>query len=347
MSVVVKAAAKKQAPAKSREGKGTTTIVVQSAKRATQPRGPSKKNMVKKSIQKLKNAARVSRLLCPSYNAIDAFNFPVNFRLTKAVASGTTNIGVFAPYNDVLGYIYSQNVSPPDAVTPVSSNTYTDPFITDILTPQTTSGAANATMARWTEFCIEVMVTDALGTINNTIQFVRWQQAGCPVVGTGAAPEFATVWTAIGEHPRLHEQPSAYFAGSKCFHTGMQDRTALEFTPITNGIATYNAVYGTTSGTATIGTGMPWSPIVFAITSPAGSSCTLRIVVKGNIQVSVAPNKFLSRLQKPLSHGDPGAESRWWAKQTALKTMPLVMPGGRPTGKGRGVSGYVGMSAGQ
>lgn len=343
MSVVVKAAGKKQSTPGSGKGKGTTTIVVNTQKRAAKAKPQPRKNLVKRQIAKMKRISKARRILCPSYNAIDAFNFPVTFRVTKGVAASSTVIGVFAPYNDILGYIYQQGMSPPDALAPVSSVTVSDPFIFDLLTPTSTSGAANASMARWTEFCIEIMVTDALGTVNNTIQLVRWQQGGVGLIGSGNAPEFYSTWNAIGEHPRLIEEPSAYFVGTKCFHTGMQDRSALEFTPLVNGTPSYNAVYGSTLGTSNIGANLPWSPIMFALTSPAGSSCTIRVIVKGNIQVSVAPNKFLSRLQKPLPSGSADAENKWWKEQHMLKTMPLVSPQERQSGKGRSVQGFVGM----
>jgi len=339
MSVVIKkvgAATPKKKAAKSR----ATTIVVNSQKRAVEPKKRDKKRRVKKNMKKV--LMSTSPVFCPSYANIEAFEYPFLYRTDVACAPGNSIIAVFAPVNDFFGYVYTQAASPPNATTVPTSVGLSDTFLSSLLNPVSTSGATNAVAARFTEFCIEILTKDALSSVNNTVQLVRWTQGGVPLVSSGAAPEFSSTYNSIGEHPKLIEEPSAYFTGTKCLHTGMLDRSALEFTPVTLGGTYWNGVYGFTAGTSSIGQMMPWSPILMTMTTAStGTASNFKVIIKGKIQINAPPNNYLSRIQKPIPTGGVGAENRWWENQSLLKRSGLLST----SGPGRATSGYVGLKA--
>lgn len=280
-------------------------------------------------------------VLCPSYNAISAFKYPIAYKTTISVPATSTVIGVLAPYNDCLGIYYKQNVSPPDATTAVAQTTIIDPYLTSLFTPPSSSGATNALAARFVSFCAEFMVTDALAGINNTVSFLRWQQSGIPVTSSGAPADFQGMWLALGENPGLIEVPSAQLARTHCIHSGMVDRSALEFTPITIGSTAWANVYANTAGSTSTGSyNAPYKPVVFAVSNATGSNTvTLRVLIRGEAEVSPPPASFLTRISKPLPTGGADAEAKWWRYQSALNSSPIKMSSGLPS---RRISGYIG-----
>jgi len=278
--------------------------------------------------------------VCPCYNAVSAFRFPVCFRSNAfSIAGGGSALGLFAPFNDCLGVIYNQAVQPPNASTAVTQTTLIDPFLTTMLQPTGTSGAQDNLSVRFTSYCVEFMVTDALSSVNSTLTLVRWVQSGVPLASSGAAPEFYSMYNSMNEHRGLVEVPCAQLTRTHCLHTCMQERSALEFTPVPTGSSAWTTGYGNTSGTSTTGSyNAPWVPIVGLLSSP--NNVTVRMVIKATVEVVAPPNNFLSRLGKKLPTGGADAEGIWWRYCDRLRTSRLVMTQGLP---GRTTAGYVGI----
>jgi len=276
---------------------------------------------------------------CPSYNAVMAFTFPVAHRSNQFVINaGTSALGVFAPFNDVLGNVFSQAVSPPNAVAVPTQVPIIDPYLTSLLTPVTTSGATNALAARWTSFCVEFMVSDALASINSTMSLVRWTQNGVPLVSTVGASEFFSIYNSINDHPKLIEVPCAQLTHTHCLHTSMLERSALDFTPIATGLGPWSTVYGNTASSTTVGSfNTPWAPIVGLLSS--SSNVTVRIVIRGTIQVVAPPNNYLSRLCKKLPVGGPSSESDWWRHCDTMRDSKISVSTGLPS---RSTIGFTG-----
>lgn len=275
--------------------------------------------------------------VCPNFNGVSAFRYPVCHRAAEfSCLAGQSVLGIFAPHNDCLGLIEVQTAFPPNAATAIAAGAITDSYLTSLLTPVTTSGASNALSARWTRFCVEFMVSDALASVSSTLAMMRWTQPGVPTL-TGNPPEFFSVYKSLYSSDELVEAPCAQFTHTQCLHTGMQERSALDFTPITLGAGAWSNVYGNTAGTTQIGNyNAPWSPIVAFIGS--ATAVTIRVIIRGEIEVIAPPNNFLSRLHKPLPLSGVGGEEKWWLAQRALKASPL-----RPTdGPNRQVKGYLG-----
>lgn len=279
--------------------------------------------------------------MCPCYSAISAFKYPIAYKVTVAVPASSTVIGVLAPFNDCLGTYYKQLVSPPDTTTAVAQTTIIDPYLTSLLNPPSTSGATNALAARFSSFCVEFMVTDALAGVNNTVSFLRWQQSGVPLTSSGGAVEFNGTWFALGENPGVIEVPCAQLTRTHCIHSGMTERSALEFTPVSTGSTAWANVYANTAGTISVGSyNPPYKPIVFAVSNATGSNTvTLRLLIRGVIEVSPPPASFLSRIAKPLPTGGPDAEAKWWRYQAALNTSPIKLSTGLPS---RRASAFIG-----
>jgi len=280
------------------------------------------------------NAGRVSSVICPSFNSVNALRFPISFRNYKIkVEPGHSAIAVLAPFNDCLGIVYKQGASPPSANNashPITQDAIVDPYLTSLLTPLDTSGAINAAAVRFTRFCVEIMSVEAVGQISGTVQILRWNQSGVPITSSGAAVEFASVYDSVCTDDNMHEVTSAQLLTNHCIKSGMADRSALEFTPVILGAPQWASAYAHTGGSTELGTfNMPFRPIIIAVTSPYGQAfngpVTLRLIVKAEVEVVPPERSFLSRMAKPLPVGGVGSEERWWQAQNAINKSPLVV----------------------
>lgn len=281
---------------------------------------------------------------CPSFNGQSAMRFPVHYRSTITVVPGTSIISAFAPFNNTLGATYFQSVAPPNAGAIVTSVQFcTDPYLTSLLTPITTSGANNALSVRATRFCVEFLVTDALATVNQSILINKWRQPGMPHLN-GLAPEFNTVWEALQEDVNTMEIPMAAALHTRCVNTAMQERSALDFTPVATTTAAWISVYGGTSSTTDVGNyRAPWYPIVMSVANTGSTAITLRVIVKAEFEIIAPPNNWVSRLHQPLPTGGPGAEEAWWKHQRGLHDSNIKSLHSGPMN--RTSAGYVGVSA--
>jgi hypothetical protein len=262
------------------------------------------------------------------------------------VSANNTRIYVLAPWADTLGRRWNQAVYPPDAATVPTTTTITDPYITDLLTNVTTSGATNSNAARWTSFCVEVTARGELQTMGQTLALLRWRQSGVPLVSSGAAPEFFSTWNSCIEHPEYEEYAAAHFVGTNCVTTGMLDRDALTFTKLQNGGTDWTAIYGDTTPEIDLGAYMPWAPILLIVNNSSSTNAfPVNLTFRGVIQVVPANNRFLARMAKPLPVGNADAESKWWKAQHALlRLRPHPVPGVIP-GISRTADPYLGIPA--
>lgn len=311
----------------------------QRSKRSSKARKPAAQPK-----KKMSQKTPALKMVCPSFSATPYFTYPVSFK-TSAITmpANYSVIVVLAPFNDQLGAAYFQAVSPPNATTAVSPTIITDPYVTSVLSRVSTTGATNAPSVRWTSFCAELLVSDSLANVNNTIQIVRWDQSGVPLVASGAAPEFFSMYSSVQEHPRLLEQPSAVFTHARCVRTYMQDRSALEFTPVNTGSSAWSSVYGDTGTTTDIGSfPAPWAPLV--ITMSGTSTISLRLVIKGTMEIQPALNSFLTRLAKPRQACPVGAEEAWFRGQRAIYDEGIRATVGTATQlPGRSSAAFVGL----
>jgi len=268
-------------------------------------------------------------------------------------------IALFAPFNDVLGAFVTQSNATgiPDTTTSPTFTYVTDPYVTSALTP-VPSGAANLPSVRWTNFCVSVYDLDAIATVSQSMQAVKWVQAAIPLAASpltgGPASSYGGMYNSISEMDtnsgvRTREVPIAALLEGVCFRSAMIDRSGLEFTPVATGSAAWTAAYGgQSSGTnASIGSFLPWAPLVFNVnlpppTTPVGVSISgtglvqtinLRFVVEGEIEISPPANNFMYRMGRTQGLGGPAAEHSWFAAQRVLLEQGFV--GGDAPSMGR------------
>lgn len=345
---------------------------------------PKKQNfevVSKKAVaRRMRGGPKLTHVMCPSFNALPAIRFPVQYRFTVSLSSSTvygvpnayvaqSAMIVLAPFNDCLAGVYTQTQSSsnpaiasgiPDATSPITGVNIVDPYITNLLTPVSITGAANVPSARWTDFCVELLETDAIAGIYSSIQAGRWLQEGVPLVSSGTAVQYKSTFDSLSEMRNasgmgVNEVPLAALASGLCYKTAMVDRNALEFTPVGLGATPWVSVYGNTAATTTIGAFAPWAPIVLSVQCPppgtapgvvmtgagSGNTINIRCVVKGIIEVAAAPNTFMSRMAKSLPRGGPNAEHAWLnAQDRILKTGFQPLPHSQMTRSPAGMLGY-------
>lgn len=304
------------------------------APRAKQQAAPSKGGAVppRKSRQQGASKKKPPRTpLCPCLSSQEAFSYEVFYRRPFSLSgvTGQNVIFVLAPWNDTLGWTFTQDITLPssnNASFPITASSIVDPYLTNLLTRTTTpsGNSLNSLACRFTSFCAEISVTTAIQNVASSIMLLRWREFGCPSLATSslAQDHFATYSGLVENHETI-ERPSAMFLASRCFHTGMADRTALEFQNVNVGTTDWLTAYGTTGGaTTSVGSFQPWNPIVIFANAVAGTTLDLRINIRARIQVIPALNTFLSRLTKPLPTGPPSAEKAWWDHQKMLMHSP-------------------------
>lgn len=304
------------------------------SKKASKPRNPGQRSP-KLAVAKIPRSVR-----CPSLNGLPFFSYPVVYKSSAfSIAANSSAIAVIAPFNDCLGAVFSQAATPPDTTTAVAQTYIIDPYLTSLLTPPSITGSTNSLCVRWTSFCVEVLVSDALASVNNTVQLVRWVQNGVPVCAAGTPASFQNTYSSLQEHNRLVEQPAAAFTSAKCFRSGMLDRSALEFTAVATSHTPWFSVYGNTGASTTIGSfNPPWSPLVLSITG--ASALNLKLVIRGNVEVIPPMASFLARLAKPRPDSPPGAEEAWWRMQRRILAEHLTPVGDT---RNRRAGPYIGM----
>jgi len=291
--------------------------------------------------------------LCPTIASIATFRFPVRMRfsrvLTSSIVFGATPtvtaqsaIYVFAPHNDCVAATYTQSNSTgvPDSSSSVVAGYVIDPYLTSLLTNPATSGAANALSIRWSKFCVQVFDLDPLASVQGSVQVLKWTQAGVPLIGSPAAAEYGSVYTSVSEANNVsgikaHEATVASLVHGRCIESAMLDRSALEVTPVLTGSGVWQSIYGSTTYSTSIGSFMPWTPIVLVVSLPppnvataistgasasggVSASLNLRFEVEGEIEVSAPPNSFLSRLAKLQPRGSVSAEHEWFKYQDSI-----------------------------
>lgn len=363
---------------KQRRGiKGKKGPPQQQRKKRQVPKKQTFEVVSKKAVaRRMRQGPKLVHVMCPSFSALPAVRFPVQFRFTITLGSSTvygvpnaytaqSAILVLAPFNDCLGGLYIQTQSGstpaaatglPDATSPMTNTNIIDPYITNLLTPVSITGAANVPSARWTDFCVELLETDAIAGIYSSIQAGRWLQEGVPLVSSGTSVQYKSTFDSLSEMRNasgmgVNEVPLAALASGLCYKTAMVDRNALEFTPVGLGSVPWVALYGNTSAQTSIGTFSPWAPIVLSIQCPppgtvpgivqtgsgSGNAINIRCVVKGMIEVAAAPNTFMSRMAKTIPRGGPNAEHAWLNAQdrilkTGFQPLPHNMMGRTPAG---------------
>lgn len=309
-------------------------------------------------------------VMCPTIASLPTFRFPVHFRQqTQLVSnvnygtgatSGQSAIFVFAPWADVIGVQFKQSNSSgvPDGTTAITSTFFTDPFITSLLTPLTTSSSANVPAVRWTDFCVKVTAKDSVMSTAETCMFLKWTQSGVPVVGTITPVDYQSTYLSMTEAInnsgwKVHEIANAHLLGTRCFRAAMIDRTGLELTPVSTGSSAWQSVYGDTSSTSVVGAySMPWTPLVIQCGAKPGlvpsgtgtggsvASVTYAIEVIGTIEVAAAANNFVSRLATKQPRGGPNGEYNWFCEQDRVLARGLeAVPSNGMTRSARGPLG--------
>jgi hypothetical protein len=314
----------------------------------------------------------------PVYSPMPLVRFPIHFRAdlslnssilfgSPPVATAESAIMVLAPFNDYLGTVWKQANATgiPDAVTVPTNFGLTDPYITSLLTPVTTSTSTNASMVRWSKFCVQVINLDPLSTVQSSVQALCWLQQGFPLGAANSAPNYYSMYTTLAEAStgngmKTHEISSAKLTGGKCFTTGMIERSAVELTPASLGSGAWNNIYGNSSGSGAIvgNGGSPWAPIVMAFTIPppstppgvvvagtgASSSLRFRIIVEAVMEMAPAPNNFLYRMAQTPAVTPASAETAWFSHQrTLLKEGWIDLGDHFQPGMRRSVGGYIGV----
>jgi len=263
------------------------------------------------------------------------------FYTTEMPASNTplTRIHVMCPFGARVGFTYSQAVSPPTAVAAVGSGpAHDDQYITDLLTPVTTSNATNALRSRWLGYCVELTCTQALSDVKGAFRIMRWMSGSLGLVASGAASEFFSAYESITEQEESLPRGFAELLTTKCFRTPMISPNALNF--IASGpTAQWSTLYGdTTPDLSSVDVyGAPFAPIVIMATGASLPSYV--ITVRGLIEALPYPNTAYWRLARPIKPTPPEVATKWWQHQTALSVSKLA-----PAEMGfmRNASGYTG-----
>jgi hypothetical protein len=314
----------------------------QPKKGKARPVAPKKKPTARAARSRAIAVPRAGKLQCPLFSPVPVLSFPVKYRYQTTITAGRTKILVLAPWSDVLGRVYEQAASPPDGVTAVTTSDIIDPYLTSLFTNVSTSGAGNYLAGRWTNFCVEMLCKSAVGDVSQSALMLKWTQSGVPVASSGSIAEFQSTWTSMGEHVGLKEYPLAQLMATKCIATGMFDRTALEMTPMRTGAADWASTYGNTSYTTSVGSVIPWTPIVIAITAPAGAvSPVMQFNIEGRVEVNPSLNNFLCRIAKTPPAPAPGQEERWMAHQRDLINSDITYKPGRQNRDPAGVLGLM------
>lgn len=369
-------------PQRQRKGiKGKKGPPAQQRKKRQVPKKQNFEIVSKKAVaRRMRQGQKLVHVMCPSFSALPAIRFPVQYRFTITLGSSIvygvpsaytaqSAILVLAPFNDCLAGLYIQSQSGstpaaasgiPDATSPMTNTNIVDPYITNLLNPVSITGAANVPSARWTDFCVELLETDAIAGIYSSVQAGRWLQEGVPLVSAGTAVQYKSTFDSLSEMRNaagmgVQEVPLAALASGLCYKTAMLDRNALEFTPVGLGASPWAAVYGNTAASTSIGSFAPWAPIVLSIQCPPpgtapgvvmtgsgqGNAINIRCVVKGMIEVAAAPNTFMSRMAKTIPRGGANAEHAWLNSQDKiLKTGFLPLPHNQMTRNPAGILGY-------
>lgn len=249
-------------------------------------------------------------------------------------ATSETAVIVVAPLNDMCGSIYRQPASPPNTTTALSGGIhFYDTYVSDILTPTTTSGASNVQALRYTSMCVELVVTQALASVQNCFRVLRWTGGGVPVVSNQAAEFFSTYSVVTNSDPYV--LGAGELVSSHCIPLSMRDRQALEFCKPAIGWSSWVSEYS--PGTDITGSLARWDPLI--ITATTSSPLTFTLTVRGSLDLQPFPNKGFWRMGKvPLPPAN-GQEEAWWAQQRRLGTMP---PYALRRTDSRSVAGYVG-----
>jgi hypothetical protein len=316
---------------------GLVTVVNQ----AKTPKPKAKKVRVPNKPKTKKVKAR--KMVCPSRAATLAVDFPVHLRTVEyTIAANTTSIFAFAPFGDVVGARYATAISPPDGATAVTVTTIIDAYLTSMFSPPTVDGATNTCSGRWTDFCVEAIMTTPLANVAGSTVVMRWQQSGIPLIGAGTPLQLLSAYNTMGEDPLAEETSNAQFTKGLCTHAAMTKRLSLDFMNINTGSSAWANVYGSTAVADNAGESYnaPYTPILYAITVPTGGTAqTLRFIVKGNLQVAPPRSWFLARMAHELPIGGASAEDQWMRHQHALLRSPLLTA---PMSASRDPGPYVG-----
>lgn len=179
--------------------------------------------------------------LAPSFGAVNAVTYPVSYRTRVDLSANSTGIWVFGPYNDVLAGGGIQGTYPVDNSTAVtngfgSSFYLTDPFLTSVLTPSTTTTTANEPPSiRCVQFCVEMSTTTPISLVNGDLTIGTFNQASVPVVWGNFPTNFKQLSDQMDEDPYYRVLPAGELVNGVCHHSFMRDRQGLEFTPIQSG----------------------------------------------------------------------------------------------------------------
>lgn len=283
---------------------------------------------------------------CPARSAIPVLSFPVRYRqqatLTSSTTSGQSMIAIFAPCNDVLGQIFTQNTATgiPDAGSTLGATVaVVDPYITSMMTPGTNSSSVNAGSYRWTAFQVNVIITDAISAVSQSVQVLKWVQGGIGLASTGTPVNYGSVWVSMGEAinndgARTFEVSNSRLLEGITVNSAMLDPDALEMTAAQTGASVFYGMYGNTSGVtqrSDVGAGStPWAPIVFAFTLPPASAATVfntinvRFEIVGVVEYAPPVNVFTYRLCKTPARGTSAAVDAWMKDQDRLLRQGIL-----------------------
>lgn len=278
----------------------------------------------------------------PAYGSVPAVRYPFAYRNTISVDAGSTHCQVIAPFNDIMSYTIGQAASPPNASTAVNTSSFIDPYLTDLLAPTTTSSSTLYSSVRPISMCVEIGCLTPIQTIGASVLAARWPYGNMADPGATAV-SFAQLWGAVSEMAQYVIQPSAYFASSKCFHSVMRDRNALEFSISKSGITSFKDMYLSPTDPATeatVGCTLPWSPIVLFFLNSSANAQAFNFLYKGEYEFVPPMSSSWLRVAKPLPPPSSAGETAWWKHCASLNRSGLSHSA---AANGRTVTGFLGI----
>ena len=305
---------------------------------------PNNKNKNKSSMGLVMNPG-----LAPSYGAVNAVTYPVSYRARVDLSAGSTGIWVFGPYNDVLAGGGIQAAYPSDAVTAVTNGFggsfyLTDPFLTSVLTPSSTTTTANEPPSlRCVQFCVEMSTTTPISLVNGDFTVGTFNQASVPVVWGNFPSNFKQLADQMDEDPYYKVLPAGELVNGVCHHAFMRDRQGLEFIPIQSGTSAWNNFWVSTQAPASsvtyAGGNYTWSPIIVRLGVPSGTySTAVTFMVRAVYQITPPVASAWSRVAIPLPIMNN--EKSWWSLQQRIQNLGPVV---KTNELSRNASGILGL----